>query len=86
MTIQQMAQLAIDVQNACNLSGIVRTFAEITSAMRMEHHFDTVMCNRHPVCVLFAFKMADMTGIDMAEQGVSAAGVAMAECERLAKS
>lgn len=85
MTIQQMAQQAIDVQNACNLSGIVRTFAEITSAMRTEHGMDTPTCNRHPVCVLFAHKIADLVGVQTAEQGDTAAGVAMVECEYIVR-
>lgn len=85
MTIQAMAQSALDVQNACNLSGVVRSFAEITSAMRTEHGMDTPTCNRHPVCILFAHKIADMVGVQTAEQGDTAAGIAMIECERMAR-
>lgn len=79
MTIQQMAQQALDVQTACNLSGIVHSFAEIVSAMRTEHHMDTAQCNRHPVCVLFSDKIADMTG-----SSVRAYPEGYAECQRLA--
>lgn len=54
MTIKEMAQAALDVQSASNLSGVVATFHRITEAMRMEHGFDTPTCNRHAVCRLFA--------------------------------
>jgi hypothetical protein len=62
MTIKQMAQKALDVQSAVNLSGVVRSFHEITEAMRLEHKMDTVTCNQHPVCRLFAEQIGHLTG------------------------
>lgn len=67
MTLQQAAQAAIDVQNACNLSGVVRTFAEITAvlwdeARRQRHGTDFV--NQHPISQLFASKIADLTRVE----------------------
>lgn len=67
MTIQQMAQFALSVQNACNLSGVVRAFGEITDSMRIEHKMDTHTCNYHPVSQLFACKIADLAGVYSAE-------------------
>lgn len=83
MTIKQMAQSAIDVQSACNLSGVARTFADITSAMRMEHKMDTPTCNRHPVCRLFAEQIAHLTGTPT-DSG-SDYTTAYDECTRLAE-
>jgi hypothetical protein len=62
MTMPRAAQLALDVQAACNLSGVVRSFAEITSWMRSEQQMDTDTCNRHPVSRLFAEQIAHLTG------------------------
>ena len=60
MTLREMAQKALDVQDACNLSGVAATFAEVTSAMRGKHNMDTPTCNRHPISVLFIDKMASL--------------------------
>lgn len=62
MTMKEAAQSALDVQSAVNLSGVVRSFAEICSWMRLELHFDTKTCNEHPVCRLFAEQVAHLTG------------------------
>lgn len=83
MTIQAMAQSALDVQSACNLSGVVRSFAEIVHAMRMEHGMDTPTCNTHPVCILFAEQIAHLT--THSTIGGDAYFGASRECERLAK-
>lgn len=82
MTIQQMAQAALAVQSACNLSGVARSFAEITSAMRTEHRMDTPTCNAHPVSRLFAEQIAHLTGAGMGD--FDSYTRAHADCERLA--
>ena len=63
MTIQEAAKMALDVQNACNLSGVVRSFAEVThvlwlEASKLEKGTDWV--NQHPISVLFADKIASL--------------------------
>jgi hypothetical protein len=60
-TMKRAAQSALDVQFACNLSGVVRTFAELVSWMRTDLHFDTPTCNTHPVCRLFAEQITYLT-------------------------
>jgi hypothetical protein len=70
MTLQQMAQYALDVQTACNLSGIVRTFAEITHSMRSEHGLNTPECNTHPVTVLFTTQLMHLAGLGVPDGGV----------------
>jgi hypothetical protein len=61
MTDKQIAQEALDVQDACNLSGVVHSFARVMSALS-ERGLDTRAKNRHPAAVLFANKIADLTG------------------------
>lgn len=86
MTLREMAQKALDVQNGSNLSGVVHSFAEITAAMRAEpHNFDTPTCNTHPVCLLFADKIFDLTGAHPGGSYADAVGFAWRDCEQLAK-
>jgi len=64
MTIQRAAKLALQVQDACNLSGIVKSFSEVMSAVwveasRLEKGTDWV--NTHPVALLFISKICDLS-------------------------
>lgn len=87
-TIQDAAKDAIAVQDACNLSGVVRSFAELMPVVR-EHvkAQGTDAINRHPVCVLFASKIADLAGQQGGLAGESFARYHFAyeECKRLAE-
>lgn len=67
MTIKQMAQQAIDVQSACNLSGVVASFRNIVESMRIEHGMHTEACNQHPVSRLFAAHVIELTRMGMAD-------------------
>ncbi len=66
MTINDAAQRALDVQNACNLSGVVATFREITSdvlcPLANELGKGTDFVNRHPVSYMFTYKLMALTG------------------------
>lgn len=62
MTLKQAAQTALDVQNACNLSGVVFSFADCMRAVCETETGGTAARNRHPIAVLFANKIADLTG------------------------
>lgn len=57
LTLPQCAQLALDVQSACNLSGVLLSFARITITLR-EMNLDA---RTHPILQLFADKVSDMT-------------------------
>lgn len=83
MTLQAMAQSALDVQTACNLSGVTRELARITECMRQVHGFDTPTCNRHPVCRLFAEQICHLTGAGMGD--TDSYHVAYEACTELAK-
>ena len=62
-TIQELAQEALDVQNACNLSGVVHGFSRaITELRELSPDKGTTWINEHPICVLWADKIAHLTG------------------------
>jgi hypothetical protein len=61
---KQDYQTALDVQNACNLSGVVFSFAAIMQRLCDEafaNGHGTEWKNSHPIAVLFASKIADLT-------------------------
>jgi len=64
MTLKQAAQTALDVQDACNLSGVLRSFTDIVmnvlwpEARNTGHGTDWV--NQHPICTLFLDKLASL--------------------------
>ena len=66
MTIQDAAQIAIECQDACNLSGVLASFKEIVheviwpEARRLNQ--GTAFVNRHPICVLFLSKLCSLNG------------------------
>jgi len=52
------------VQDACNLCGVVQEFARIIHELRMgDPYKGTDEINQHPVCVLYADKIASLAGI-----------------------
>jgi len=64
MDIQQAAQQALDVQDACNLSGVVFSFAEVMHAICEEQQRlgqSTEWKNTHPVVTLFLSKLTDLS-------------------------
>jgi len=61
MTIQQAAQQAIDVQDACNLSGVVASFHRVMGVL-CEHTMATRDRNSHPIVTLFLLKLCELNG------------------------
>lgn len=58
-------QDAIDVQDACNLSGVVLAFGRVLSKMMDDPSIrGTRDRNRHPISVLYADKILSLTGDD----------------------
>lgn len=58
---------AIMVQDACNLSGVVHSFSAIMeklSAEAFDKHLGTDWKNKHPIAVLYASKIASLTGCE----------------------
>ncbi len=64
-TMKQLAEEAIEVQSASNLSGVIHSFSKVMTELRIllnkEPEFSTDKLNTHPICVLFSDKIASMT-------------------------
>lgn len=60
-TLKELAKEALDVQDACNLSGVAHGFARAMTDLG-EHTRGTDERNKHPVAVLWADKIAHLTG------------------------
>lgn len=80
MTLTEAAQAALDVQDACNLSGVVRTWAEAMPAVFAVAD-STGARNRHPISVCFASKAADLAGLAIFDLDVF--GEAFHACQEL---
>ena len=65
---KELAQKALDVQNACNVSGIVHTLTDVIDelwAIERERHIEsTDRINNHIVVRAFIAKLADLAGFD----------------------
>lgn len=64
-TEQQLIKEAWDVQNACNLSGIVYSFARAMDKLceiAREQNKGTEWKNKHLVCKLYASKIQSLSG------------------------
>lgn len=62
-TIKELATEAYNVQDACNLSGVVHSFSRVFESLRaLDECKGTDWINKHPVCVLYADKIAHLTG------------------------
>jgi hypothetical protein len=84
---QAAAQAAIAVQDACNLSGVARSFLTAVQAVNEEAHRlgeGTEWRNNHPIIRLFVDKLASLCGMqgDMAFNNY---GPAYEECRTLAE-
>jgi hypothetical protein len=65
VTYQELAQQALDVQDACNLSGVVHSFAkamDVLWAEARERNKGTAWINQHPIVSLFLDKLASLNG------------------------
>ncbi len=59
---------ALDVQDACNLSGVVRSFSRVLDLIWKEANelsLGTAYVNRHPISVMYSSKIASLTGSEM---------------------
>lgn len=63
-TMSELAREALDVQNACNLSGVVHSFSRAITRLRALLDADgkggTTAVNGHPICVVWADKIASL--------------------------
>jgi len=65
-TMKQIAADALLVQSACNLSGVVKSFADATTVIWAEalaRGEGTDWVNTHPVSRLYTFQLATLSGV-----------------------
>lgn len=70
MTTEKDYRDALTVQDACNLSGVVFAWAKVMEKICAEasaNGYGTEWKNSHPINVLFASKVADLTGCESGE-------------------
>jgi len=65
-TIQDLAKEALQVQDACNLSGVVHGFSRAITELReilrtTGGDLSTDAVNTHPICKMWASKIHDLT-------------------------
>lgn len=67
-TLKQLVQSALDVQDACNLSGVVHSFSRVVTQLReiarAEGWEGTDRINQHPICVLYSSKISSLSLAD----------------------
>ena len=63
LRLRRLAQEALRVQDACNLSGVVLGFSRAMTELRViEPDKGTAFYNTHPICVIWADKVSQLTG------------------------
>jgi hypothetical protein len=80
-TLKQLAQEALDIQNACNLSGVTYSFGKMMNDL-CELCQNTAQRNTHPIVTLYLDKMNSLNGIQEYNSNVFRA---YEECEKLVK-
>ena len=89
MTLQQAAQAALDAQDACNLSGVVHSLADVTEtvwdeARRLGKGTDFV--NTHSIVTLFLNKLTSLNRSDcFCSEAINSYTRATNEVEKIAR-
>ncbi len=65
-TLQELAQEALDVQNACNLCGVAQSFAEAMKDLNRLMD-STISRNQHPIAIAWLDKMNSLAAIQAYE-------------------
>ena len=60
-SMKELAKEALQVQDACNLCGVAQGFARCMSDL-LKHDLGTDAANKHPIAMLWADKIAHLTG------------------------
>ncbi len=83
-SIRELASEALAVQNACNLSGVVNGFSRALEHLRAQPDArGNDWLHAHPVTLLWADKIASLTGTQVIAQ--DAVMAAYRACHNLAK-
>lgn len=62
-TLQELAQESLDVQNACNSSGVAHSLVDIFARLHRLSNRGTYSINNHPIVVTFLDKLNSLAGI-----------------------
>jgi len=88
-TMVDLANEAIRVQDACNLSGVVYSFAKAIQRLRVllreQGRESTAEVNTHPICVAWISKMQSLARWDKVEDWDMIVFKAMQDCHDLAQ-
>jgi hypothetical protein len=66
-------QEALDVQNACNLGGLIHDFPRVITAVQEDAHAlgeGTAYVNTHPLVRLWLDKLCDLAGMTVSQRPV----------------
>ena len=83
-TLRQLAQEALDVQNACNLCGVAQSFARAMIDLHGHCPAGTDERNTHPITIAWLDKMNSLAGIQSWSQSDDTIGAAFAVVEAMA--
>lgn len=63
-TMKSLAQETLDVQDACNMSGVARSFCDTMRELRdLLPNASTREINNHPITRMWASKIHDLSGM-----------------------
>ena len=66
--MKQLYKNALNVQDACNLSGIVHSFSRDIARLReLNPGMGTAEINQHAICVLYSNKIRSLAGDNFSE-------------------
>lgn len=71
LVIKTLAQDAIQIQDACNASGIAHSLADVFVKLRECGITSTVILNRHPIVRMYIYKLMSLAGIWSADQRIT---------------
>lgn len=83
-TLADLAREALQVQDACNLSGVIHGFSRAISQLRVVcPDQGTEFYNTHPICRLWASKVHDLARLGCSNY--ERYDAAYTECQRIAE-
>ena len=85
-TLKDLAKEAIEIQDACNLSGLIHGWhrsMEVLWSILRDSGAGTAQINQHPINQLWASKVHDLTGMGLSD--TEAFGKAYDACKKLAE-
>lgn len=82
--LKSLAEEALLIQDAVNLSGIVHSFSRAMSDLYALGVTNTSERNRHPIAVMYSSKIADLTG--SAEKNGMVFHKAYEDCKKLVEN